>query len=50
MLNITVPDNKFLEDIGFFIQFYHGTDYYNIYFQNQLNIIRFGLMTEILRF
>ncbi len=40
----------FLEDIGFFIQFYHGTDYYNIYFQNQLNVIRFGLMTEILRF
>ncbi|WP_456422858.1 hypothetical protein [Lutibacter sp.] len=40
----------FLEDIGFFIQFYHGIDYYNIYFQNQLDIIRFGFMTEILRF
>jgi len=41
---------KFLEDIGFFVQFYHGMDYYNIYFQEQLNIIRFGIMTEILRF
>jgi len=41
---------KFLEDIGLFVQFYHGTDYYNIYFQNRLDIIRFGLMTEILRF
>ena len=40
----------FLEDIGLFVQFYHGTDYYNIYFQNKLDVIRFGLMTEILRF
>lgn len=41
---------KFLEDIGFFVQFYHGTDYYNIYFNHQIDTIRFGLMTEILRF
>ena len=41
---------KFLEDIGFFVQFYHGMDYYNIYFENQLSIIRFGIMTESLRF
>lgn len=41
---------KFLEDIGFFVQFYHGIDYYNIYFQHQISIIRFGIMTEILRF
>ncbi|MBK5214367.1 MAG: hypothetical protein JJE55_11980 [Flavobacteriaceae bacterium] len=41
---------KFLEDIGFFVKFYHGLDYYNIYFKQQLDIIRFGLMTEILRF
>lgn len=40
----------FLEDIGLFIQFYHGSDYYNIYFGNRLNVIRFGLMTEKLRF
>ncbi len=41
---------KFLEDIGFFVQFYHGTDYYNINFQHRLDIIRFGIMTELLRF
>ncbi len=41
---------NFLEDIGFFVQFYHGLDYYNIYFNEQLDIIRFGIMTEILRF
>jgi hypothetical protein len=41
---------KFLEDIGLFVQFYHGMDYYNIYFNNQVDLIRFGIMTEILRF
>lgn len=41
---------KFLEDIGLFVQFYHGQDYYNIYFNHQLNVIRFGIMTEVLRF
>lgn len=41
---------KFLQDIGLFIQIYHGYDYYNIYFKRRLSIIRFGIMTEILRF
>jgi len=41
---------KFLEDIGFFAQVYHGSDYYNIYFDHQLSVIRIGIMTEILRF
>ena len=41
---------KFLEDVGFFVQFYHGMDYYNIYFDHQIDMIRFGIMTEILRF
>ena len=41
---------KFLEDIGFFVQFYQGMDYYNIYFQHQISSIRFGIMTETLRF
>ena len=41
---------SFLEDIGFFVQFYHGNDYYNIYFQERLDIIRFGIMTKVLRF
>jgi len=41
---------KFLEDIGLFAQFYHGLDYYNIYFSRQINVLRFGFMTEKLRF
>lgn len=41
---------KFLEDIGLFVQFYRGQDYYNIYYHNEVSTIRFGLMTEILRF
>ncbi len=41
---------KFLEDIGFFIQYYHGSDYYNMYFDHRLDVLRFGLMTEKLRF
>jgi hypothetical protein len=41
---------EFLEDIGFFVQYYHGADYYNLYFGHRLNIIRFGFMTEKLRF
>lgn len=41
---------SFLEDIGIFVQFYKGYDYYNIYFKRRLSIIRFGIMTEILRF
>jgi len=41
---------KFLEDIGLFVQYYHGLDYYNMYFSHRLDILRFGLMTEKLRF
>lgn len=41
---------KFLEDIGLFAQYYHGSDYYNIYFGHRLDVLRFGLMTEKLRF
>jgi hypothetical protein len=41
---------NFMEDIGLFIQYYHGSDYYNMYFGHRLDMIRFGLMTEKLRF
>ena len=41
---------KFLEEIGFFVQYYHGMDYYNIYFNHQIDVVRFGIMTDILRF
>ena len=41
---------EFLEDIGLFVQYYHGMDYYNIYFNHRLDVVRFGIMTEVLRF
>lgn len=41
---------NFLEDIGLFVQYYHGSDYYNMYFGHRLDVLRFGLMTEKLRF
>jgi len=41
---------NFLEDIGLFMQMYHGLDYYNIYFNHKLDVVRFGIMTEKLRF
>lgn len=41
---------NFLEDFGFFVQAFHGMDYYNIYFNHHLDVIRFGIMTEKLRF
>lgn len=40
----------FFEDIGFFVQYYHGSDFYNMYFDHRLDMIRFGLMTDKLRF
>jgi len=41
---------EFLEDIGLFVQYYHGSDYYNMYFDHRLDMLRFGIMTEKLRF
>jgi hypothetical protein len=41
---------RFLEDIGLFVQYYNGADYYNIYFSHQLSVLRFGFMTDKLRF
>lgn len=41
---------KFLEDIELFAQLYHGMDYYNMYFSHRLDVLRFGIMTEKLRF
>lgn len=40
----------FLEDIGVFATFYHGLDYYNIQFNNQIDVFRIGIMTEKLNF
>jgi len=41
---------KFLEEIGLFVQLYDGKDYYNVYFDENRSMIRFGLMTDKLRF
>ena len=41
---------NFLEEIGFFVQFYQGKDYYNIYFDQNRTMLRFGIMTDKLRF
>ncbi len=41
---------RFLEDIGFFMNFYTGMDYYNIYFNHKITVLRFGIMTDILKF
>ena len=41
---------KFLEEIGLFAHVYHGMDYYNIYFSHQITVLRFGIMTDKLRF
>ena len=41
---------KFLEEIGLFVQLYNGKDYYNVYFDEDRSMIRFGLMTDKLRF
>jgi len=41
---------KFLEDIGLFISYYHGMDYYNISFNHQIDVLRFGIMTDKLKF
>lgn len=40
----------FLEDIGLFVQYYHGQDYYNIYFPKSRDIFRIGFMTDEFRF
>ncbi len=41
---------SFLQEIGFFVEFYHGKDYYNVYYDITRNFLRFGLMTNKLRF
>jgi len=41
---------KFLVDVGLFVQYYRGHDYYNMYFSRILNVVRFGIVTETVRF
>jgi len=41
---------EFLEEVGLFVQYYHGADYYNVYFNHRIDVIRFGIMTDKLNF
>lgn len=41
---------KFLEDVGLFVQFYAGKDFYNVYFDEYRTLLRFGIITNKLRF
>jgi hypothetical protein len=36
----------FLKDVNIFIQYYYGQDYYNIYFDRQLSVIRIGISSK----
>jgi hypothetical protein len=38
-----------LNEVGFFIKYYQGMDYYNIYFDHHLSVFRFGIMAHVLR-
>ncbi|MFA6335512.1 MAG: hypothetical protein WCX48_08160 [Bacteroidales bacterium] len=37
----------FLEDIGIFAQYYYGQDYYNLYFNRTLKVLRFGITAKM---
>ena len=36
----------FLKDVTLFAQYYYGQDYYNIYFERQLHLLRFGISAK----
>jgi hypothetical protein len=35
-----------LNDLTLFVQYYYGQDYYNIYFNNTISVLRFGLQAD----
>ena len=37
---------SFFDDVTLFIQYYHGQDYYNIYFYRTLSVLRFGIAAK----
>jgi hypothetical protein len=39
----------YLNEVGFFIKYYQGMDYYNIYYDHHLSMFRFGIMAHVLR-
>jgi hypothetical protein len=36
------------DEIAFFVRFYRGQDYYNIYFSNTIHVVSFGLTSNIM--
>ncbi len=36
----------FFKDVNFFIHYYYGQDYYNIHFNHQLSVVRFGIASK----
>jgi len=41
---------SFFKDVNLFAQYYWGQDYYNIYFNRQLKVLRFGIAAKAGRF
>lgn len=41
---------RIAEDMSFFIQYYYGQDYYNIFFDRNISVLRVGVMSDQLRF
>lgn len=41
---------QWLSEMGFFIQYYHGQDYYNLKFENTLDVFRVGITSNPLNF
>lgn len=41
---------KYLNDLTFFIQYYYGQDYYNIYFGETISVLRFGIQADTFNF
>lgn len=41
---------RIAEDMSFFIQYYYGQDNYNIFFDRNISVLRFGLMSDQLKF
>ncbi|MFT3738698.1 MAG: hypothetical protein QM786_08050 [Breznakibacter sp.] len=37
---------NFFRDVTLFAQYYYGQDYYNIYFNRRLHVLRFGIMAK----
>lgn len=50
LFNFTVSYHpRIAEDMSFFIQYYYGQDYYNIFFDRDISVLRIGLMSDQLK-